>query len=241
MFLDERVEKGDRGLRLILACIVSEQTRWKQGYKFAQAIFGIRPKRRLKAIHEFLEQVSGFAVVTYANLPPDIVTGGEINGTSDISAMSRSDNLWSQVFLAAVTSALACIRKSSVKEAEIDVFYDRKSLTSEHKRAMRHILEETLPCIACEDPNTHATDLGFQFRFQKFDEIPKCNSGLPQDVRQTGTALAHHLCVQSRNLLAEGQNPRLIMRNATNVIMEMISEFVGDISPNRDNSASTTT
>lgn len=241
MFLDERVEKGDRGLRLILACIVSEQSRWSQGYKLAQSIFGLRPKRRLKAIHEFLEQLSGFAVVTYANVPPDVMTGGEINGTSDISAMSRSDNLWSQVFLAAVTAALAYIRKSSVKEAEIDVFYDPKSLTSEHKRAMRRILEETLPCIACEDLNTHATDPDFRFRFKRFDEIPKRFSGLPQDVLQIGTTLAHHLCVQSRNLIAEGQHPRLIMRNITNVIMEMISEFVGDISPDRDNSASTTT
>ena len=137
-----------------------------------------------------------------------------------------------------------CIYKGIYNELLKDLSEDKDfqfllGLDGPHYR-MRRILKDTLPCIACEDPDTHTTDPGFRFRFQRFDEVPKRFSGLPQDVLQIGTALSHHLCVQSRNLIAEEQNPRLIMRNITNVIMEMISEFVGDISPDRDNSASTT-
>lgn len=227
MFLDERsVPTGEGRTRLIVACVVCEERRWTQRHATAQGVGRLRRKRRLDAIENALKQIRAFGVVAYADVPAAVMIPGEIDGTSDIQKMCRTDNLWSQVFLAAVAVALACLRKASVKRASMRVLHDPKSLRGDHRDAVEVVLRQNLPAMAREDPDTHEIDASVHFECTQFEEVPKPASGSRADALQTGTVLAHYLCEQSADVIATGNRGPLLARNVTKQVMEMISPFL---------------
>ena len=155
MFIDERIEPMEQCRRLIIGCLVVERRQWEALYSEAKKVGATRRKRRLDAIADLLGHAGGFAFIGYADLPPDFVPPGELDGTDDIPRMKRADNVWSQAVLAAEAAVLACLRASGIANATIDLFYDPKDLTVTHRDAYERTLRETLSEIAREDPNTH--------------------------------------------------------------------------------------
>lgn len=178
-------------------------------------------------IVDTLKKAEGFAVLTYADIPSGLMPPGEIGGTTDIPKMSRVDNLWSQCVLSTVTAALACLRGASpsVAAAEIDLLHDPKSLTGEHQRAIEQVLGEVLPEIAKEHPDTQESDPTVQLLFRRMEAIPKRSGSSKANNLQTGTNLAHHLCCQAERLIRDNPDHRIVVRDHTSVIHDMISKF----------------
>ena len=142
--------------------------------------------------------------------------------------MSRMDNLWSQSVLCTVTAALACLRGASVTAAKIDLFYDPKSLTLNHRNACHETLRATLPDIAREDPETHEFLPIPTFHFGRIEQIPKCGGGARAGALQTGITLAHHLCCECKSLIRGAAPQRIVVRDHTNAVLSMISKFIGE-------------
>ena len=227
MFIDERIEHRSSHSRWLIACVVVSQVQWDAVHIHAQAVGSVRKKRRLITIVDTLEKARGFAVLTYADISSDLTPPNEIDGTTDIPRMSRRDNLWSRCALSTVTAALACLRGASpsVTAAEIDLFYDPKTLTAEHQRAIEQVVRETLPEMAKEHPDTQESDPTVQLLFQRMEAIPKRSGSSKANNLQTGTNLAHHLCCQAEHLLQGNPSHRIVVRNHTSVIHDMISKF----------------
>ncbi len=135
MFVDERVERGVASHRFIVGCIVCSKERWMALHGEVLRIGSLGQARRLDGIRQLLDKLQGFALLAYADLSIAQVRPGEIDGTDDIPRMKRHDNVWSQTVLAAAAAVLACLRTSGVESAEIDLYYDPKSLTVAHRDA----------------------------------------------------------------------------------------------------------
>jgi hypothetical protein len=223
-FIDERIEDCTTHSRFIVACSFFHQTRWDAHYQDVLSINGVRPKRRIQAIAQLLQISGGFAVLAYADVPAHLTQAGEIDGTEDIPSMKRRDNLWFQLVLSAVAAAVACLHGSPLTKLEIDVLYDPKSLKLEHRLAFEKMLHDTLPQIV-EDA-TEVLGSTAPVCFRRVEEVPKRKLGEKSNAFQEGINVAHHLCSQSKNLIAGGGGARIVVRNHTDVILSMISKFI---------------
>jgi len=232
MFLDERVEAVDPGSRLIVGCVVCEKLRWDDAASVASEIGALGARRRLHAIDSFLRQVRGFALLGYADLPGSVLAYGERDATADIPRMSRTNNLWSQLFLCDVAAALAWIRRSGITQASLHVHYDPRDITEPHRRAMREVLDVNLASIATEDPDTAERDPSLSYDFPEFEEVPKPEPGQTPNTKQHGTAIAHHLCTQSSRVIERGGLGSVRAVNHIESVAEITRGFLQDQSEN---------
>jgi hypothetical protein len=183
-FIDERFEEYTRYSRFIVACSFFHQNRWNAQYQKAVSIDKTKLKRRIQAIAQVLWNAGGFAVLTYADVPSPFAQAGEIDGTEDIPSMSRRDNIWSQLVVFAVDTAVACLHGARVTKLEIDVFYDPKSLKAEHRLAFTKVLQDGLPQTA----QAAAKELGktAPIYLRRVEEVSKRKSGEHSTAFQEG-------------------------------------------------------
>lgn len=130
-----------------------------------------------------------------------------------------------QSVLAAAAAVLACLRTGGVESAQIDLYYDPRSLTLAHRDAFENTLREALPEIAREDPETSAIQAWRPLTFGRIEQVPKRQGGAEADHLQQGTSLAHHLCSQAGRLIGGQTVSRVIVRNHTAVLCSMVSKF----------------
>ena len=223
-FIDERFEESTTHSRFIVACSFFHQNRWDAQYQKAVSINQTNPKQRIQAIAQVLQNSGGFAVLTYVDVPAPLAQAGEIDGTDDIPSMARRDNLWSQLVLSAVAAAVACLHRAPLTKLEIDVLYDPKSLTPEHRLAFEKTLRATLPQIV--EDMIEVLGSTAPVYFHRVEGVPKRKPGEKSNAFQEGINVSHHLCAQSKHLIAGGGEARVVIRNHTDVIISMISEFL---------------
>jgi len=224
-FIDERFEDYLTHSRFIVGCSFFNQNRWDAQYQNAISIDKARLKHRIQAITQILQNSGGFAVLTYADVPIPLAQAREIDGTEDIPLMSRRDNLWSQLVLFTVGTAVACLHGVPVAKLEIDVFYDPKSLKAEHRLAFTKVLQDDLPQIARDATK----DLGSTalVYLRRIEEVPKRKSSEQSNAFQEGINVSHHLCSQSKHLIEQGSGAgSIIVRNYTDEIIRTISKFL---------------
>jgi hypothetical protein len=224
-FIDERFEDCTTHSRFIVACSFFNKNRWEAQYQNAVSIDKASPKQRIQTIAQVLQNSGGFAVLTYADVPAALAQAGEIDGTEDILSMKRRDNLWSQIVLLAVDTAVACLHGAPLPKLEIAVFYDPKSLKLEHRLAFKKMLHDDLPQIAKAATEVLGNTAPVYIRC--VEEVPKRKSGEQANVFQEGIHVSHHLCAQSKNLIEGGSGTGIIIvRNYTDEIIRMISKFL---------------
>jgi len=211
MFLDETYKKYDSSERWIFACVVSSQTYWDTIYRDAQKIGEMRKKCPLCAIPDFFDKPGSFAVLTYVDIPKELIPRGERDRTENIPKMARTANVWSLCMLATVTDALHRVLKTSKIDLEIEVYYDPQSLTREHRRAFKGVIQEVLPTFP-SDRN---------IRFGKIEAIEKSRT----DKLRAGTQLADLLCCLSPELIQKDGGPMIRVRNLTSYILSMLAHF----------------
>ncbi len=225
VFLDERVAGGDTSRhRLIVGCFVVGASRWKALHDAARRVGQVRGTRRLDEIGKLLAHLEGFGLLTYGDLPAELVPAGEIDGTNDIPTMARSDNVWSHAVLAAGAAVLASLPGFRVDAAALDFHYDPKSLTAPHRYAIERALRETLPEIAREAPQRPERPTPY-FTVGRVEQVPKPAPGIAPDSLQLGTNIAHHLCSQADALIRGRVIPRVLVCDHTQARVTMVSKF----------------
>lgn len=222
-FIDERIEDYTTHSRFIVACSFFQQTCWDAQHQDTLSVDRTRPKRRIQAIVTVLQKSRGFAVLVYADIPAHLARAGKTDDTADIPSMKRRDNLWSQLVVFAVTTAVACLHRASLITLDIDVFYDPKSLKSQHRLAF----EKTLRDISATAKDA-AKVLGSSapFYFHRIEEVPKRQSGEKSNSLQDGINISHHLCVQSNNLIVGDSVIGIVVCNHTDVVIDTIVSII---------------
>src|SRR3990172_10611832 len=200
MFLDELIERRGERVRYTVGLVIVTRRTWRERHSHVTHSLAVRFKRRLELIAALLEQVEGFALITYADVPVALVPAGETDGTDDIPAMARADNLWSQAVLSTVAAGLGFLRARGVTGVALDLFYDPKSLTAAHRSAYEHVLRETLTNITREDPHTSEVSAEPPLTFVRIEPVPKSRES-PEEYR-IGIFLADQLCRQARALIS---------------------------------------
>ena len=145
MFLDERYEEHCSPERWIFACVVSSQAYWDTVYRDVQKIGEMSKKRHLRAVLDFFNRPGCFAVVTHADIPKKLIPAREVDSTDEIPQMSRRNTAWSQCILSTMMDALHRVSEASKIDLEIEVYHDPKSLTEEHRRAFKQVIQDVLP------------------------------------------------------------------------------------------------
>jgi len=166
--------------------------------------------------------------VTHADIPNALMPPGEIDGTLDVPAMSRTDNLWSTTVSVAVVTAMAYIQGSAGTLDAVELFYDPKDLTAAHRAGFESVLSTTLPEIAEEVVAQFGASHGItagNLRFLCIEQVPKPITGDHPSPAQRGTNLAHHLCSQSKSILGAGLVGRIVARDGTSAVMDMMKIF----------------
>jgi hypothetical protein len=225
MFVDERMTRTRDAIQLTVGCVVVDQNRWRALHSDTRHVARVGGKKQLDMIKSLLDKVGGLAFLSYANPPMHVIPSGELDGTSDIPSMMRTDNAWSMAVLLVAVSVLASLRVIGLRAATIDLFYDPKSLTAAHRVAFERALRETLPDIAREDPITQAVDAAPNLRFRRVENVPKAQRDALWSPLQNGTYVVDRLCTQASKLAPDNSSARIVVSDRTDVLCDMIRKF----------------
>jgi len=228
VFVDEKTEDLDSAKRWIAGCCLFGREPWLAYHGRALKVGMVRKKRRLEELSAAVDTLGGVSVLVYADVPYQLIPRREIDGTTDIRAMSRTDNIWSQIILSGITAAIAWLQHSKLPLRNIEIFYDRKDLRSDHRYHFETILYEYLPKwaqqAAVKDPAKFSGDAS-SLRVMRIQGVEKPQKGHKPDPIQVGTSLADHLCRQSAELIRRGTGGRILVRDHTTLICEITSKF----------------
>ena len=228
MFLDERsYDLNQLSKRSIVGCCVFGRDQWMNFHSQVKDVGAIRPKRRLQAIDQLLIKMQGMAILAYADTPTQLLPSGETDGTSDIPKMSRTDNAWSMGIVSTVLIAIARLQRMG-HSGLVDLYYDRKDITDNHRITLENTLRKKLLEIAKEAaeryPNLPAGDPN-KLELDKICSVSKPDRKETPNIFQQGTGLAHHFCVQASDLIDRGSTERIFVENISTDICNMISKF----------------
>lgn len=240
-FVDERLEYPPGLTRIIAGCCVFARKRWMAFHQKAASVGGVGSRRRLPAIHDFLNTMGGIAVLVFADIPSDLCARGETDRTDDIPRMARTDNLWAQVVLSVVTSAVARIHSSGVPLGSIDLYFDRKDLKAAHRIQFENIIRQTIPEISMQSAVEYPqifTPSPYEFRFDTIEAINKPDCWSAFNAFQQGTHLAHHLCSQAGTIIHDGSAGRILVRNHTDVVRGMLTKLLQSLNDDLETPAS---
>lgn len=227
-FLDERYEEFCKKLRIIFGCCLFGADRWMALNDKVATISRVRRRKRLNAIYDILNNIGGIAVLGFADVSSKLLPKGEIDATNDIPRMSRRDNMWGMVMLCAIYKAIALLQHNGISMKCVDLYYDQKSLSVEHRTQLANLVRSELPKAAKEaadyDPAGFKGDPK-EMRFRHIREIQKPHSYRTSDPFQNGTAISHHLCSQSKAIINRGMKGRIFVKDFSSVVNNMIAKF----------------
>ncbi|OGR56338.1 MAG: hypothetical protein A3I11_01255 [Elusimicrobia bacterium RIFCSPLOWO2_02_FULL_39_32] len=222
IFLDERIEKTTRGERLLILSFSVLKNNWSSLCNQTSHIVSVGLDKRLEEIQVLLEKVKGLAIITYGDIPREILPKREIDGTNDIPRMSRRDHIWANaiIFNLAYTFGLLSNKASSFLE-QIEIYHDPKNLTIPLRTALQNFIHDKLANFPKQK--------GFQNKFyvSKISEVSKASNFQSADLLQLGTSIADHLGHQAQNLILTSTLPsRIKVLNQSNDILKSLKNFL---------------
>lgn len=198
-FLDESY-RGDPDRReIVVACWGVEQGRLNRRGELLNELF--KPPIE-EQICSALKGLDALALVASATLEKSLYRSGEIDGTDDIPAMARADNIWSQCIIFSVATLILEHWCSGRPVDTIDVYFDPKSLKGEHEEA----LEKTLRELVVSEAKRYDAQFGGnrlkKLKIRNIQPVEKPKGGQAPNRFQIGTWVAHTLCARAREITA---------------------------------------
>lgn len=225
MFIDERNENLEGSIRMVIGCVVVNQSRWLAVADSARHVWQVGKQKRLAQIGKILGDCSGFAIVGYSNIPLTLIESGSRVATQDIRRMSRRDYAWSVGVVFTVTIALAYLKKTGTIPMQVSLFHDPTSLTLDHRGAFQDYLRERLPAIAGRSPGMEDVETSPTITLDRIEQVSKRQGNRDMDHLQIGTCLAHHLCSQSARIIGAPPMPRIFSKNLTEDMVGQLQDL----------------
>jgi len=202
MFFDERIETVHAVRRFIITCFLVCKGIWRASSSQAKLVQQTSRKHRLASIDDLLSATKGFAVVTHADLPSEMLALHPRDYAEDVLDVARADNAWSTLFVMNTMTAFRRLHDHGITSATLNVYHDPKTLTPRHRKVFHDLLLNSLPIIAQEEGND-------RFVCRRPIEVPKPAKMAPVNELQQGTSVAHNICLMSNRIIARGSLHRI--------------------------------
>lgn len=230
-FLDERVIDLPERRRVIAGFCLLNRDRWGRLHREERAVRRLRGKRRLDGFENLVDRAGGVGLIGYADIPRDLLSDDGDDSTPDIPRMSRGDNVWGLVILTTVMAAMGRLQASGIPVGHLDVYYDRKDLTREHRVVIedvrRRILPETAREAAAERPEFFSGDVS-GLRIAAIEQVQKPSRAETPHSRQSGVSLVDELCRQLDVLVLRGNTDHLLAVDQSPYVLGALSGFLGN-------------
>jgi hypothetical protein len=226
LFLDEAYHDADDGRRIVVGAWAVDQARLAT---HAHLLDGLRrpgKSKLIKRITAVFDSLNAQALIAWAELPGSIFRPGEVDRTSDIPAMARTDNIWSASMIFAIGELLFLLFRGRQDVGTVDVYFDQRMLKSEHIAAVQRELHEQMT----REAKRFGAQLGSrQFKklsIRRFQSVEKAKSDFPTKF-QNGTWVSHQLLANCGPILNEGGMPRIAVHDMSDVVGRTVQQWDG--------------
>ncbi len=189
-FCDEDPSGIEAG-RFRFATVCFQQNRFNNGLGRFQALRD-GGGSLLAQIQTDLALSDGFSIVSEVTLPPSLVPPRSTCETTDIPKMARRDFVWSLSLIMTVGAAFRRALEKSWSFSTVDVYYDPKSLTFEHRASVNLVLQRKMKLYAAEYLARYHRSLSDKVTVRRVKEVPKAKRESP-DKFQLGVWLADRI------------------------------------------------
>lgn len=191
IFLDETYPAANGAELLAVAGVGAFKSAWPRFAGELEPVASVRSSRKLETIRSFVAERRIRAVIAGARLDRLGGTGGVVDLLSSSTAISRRDNVWSQImgYCAAIVLRRALEIGWLVSSAEI--FYESKSLVADHRRVMHEILQRVVSQQASRFTRRRTHLRTQNVKVRRIGVVPKPKSGCRSTPMQWATWLAH--------------------------------------------------
>ena len=228
VFVDESYPHNPGRTTVVIASWLVEQSRFSS---YLSKSPDLHRTPVLETIDSMLESVDGWAIVGRADLDPQVSRAGEIDGTDDVSSMSRRDNVWSQCFIFAIGKLIAHAASQGRQFEAVDIHYDPRSLKSEHQSA----IEDTLRQLVISEAKRYDSQLARlkgrvrssnKLKIRRIQPVPKLGHATVLDKFQRGTWVADKLC-SNAEVIRTHSFSRIIAVDMSEVVRRTVQQFDG--------------
>ena len=227
-FLDERSEDSGSSRTLITGCCIFLRHHWFNLSHEAAKAGQVKARRQLKTLQDVLERIHGIAVVAQATGPRSEYLSGEMDATGDIAAMSRADNIWSQMMAFTICAGIARLHRSRMPLGLVEVYYDSKSLKADHRAVFEATIRRNIAKAARDAVSEHPERFNINqdhLTFGAIEQISKRTHGTKPTPYQQGTLLADILCRQWKHIAARGEHGRFLVKDFSGHVDRTLQAF----------------
>ena len=222
-FVDEAYSRTGSRTKIAIASWGVEQTAWDRQVGRLHELYKTPV---LESLSSMLDALDARASISTADLENALFRSGEIDGTDDIPAMARTDNIWSQCTIYGLSGLVTDLVKAGQEIGTVDIYFDSKSLKSEHFQA----IAETLRKLIVPTTKGYASKLNSQlltnFVVRRNERVEKPKAGQTPDRFQAGTWVADKICTNSDEMVR--LNPkRVIHYDISDVVRRTARQFDG--------------
>jgi hypothetical protein len=173
---------------------------------------------RLERIKQLVNDVSGIALVAYADIEKGLLPFGERDSTNDITNMARTDHIWGNSIALGLAATAKWIAIHGLLVKNIDVYYDTRSIKVEHRQALTGVDVKTLSSII-KDVNS---PVGYNPNFRRFNDTPKAKDRGSRDKFQSGIWVADRLLQEAQGIIELGDLGRIHARDNSKIINDYL-------------------
>jgi hypothetical protein len=196
-FLDESYRDEGARRTITVACWGVEQRRLDPQGEALKHVF--RPPIETQ-ICSAIMALDAVALVVSATLDKSLYRTGEIDGTDDVPAMARADNIWTQCITFAIATLILKHLQNGRPVDTIDVYFDPKSLKPAHETAWAG----TIRGLVVSEAKRFAAQLGTnrlrKLKIRHIRPVAKRKEGEVPGKFQIGTWIADRLCSRGREM-----------------------------------------
>jgi hypothetical protein len=223
IFVDEAYSHTGTHTRIALASWAVEQLVWGRQVERLSELYKAPV---LKSIGSMFDELDARASVPTADLENTLFRSGEIDGTDDIPRMARTDNIWSQCAIYAVSGLIRDLVEAGQEIGTVDIYFDPKSLKREHFEAIGETLQKLVVPVVKGYAKVRGSSSLQKLAIRRIEPVKKPEAGATPDKFQVGTWVADKLCSNSEE--AVRVNPkRITTYDMSDVVRRTAQQFDG--------------
>lgn len=226
LFLDETYRDAEPDRKaIIVGAWAAEQDRLNKRVKLLRELRNRGKSPFWDRMNFALEALDGLAIVAAATLDRSLFRAGEMDGTDDIEAMARPDNIWSVSVSFAIANLIKEIGLRRRHVDTVDVYFDPKSLKPGHANAIKRFLRETFPRQIRH--LTRPDEVFKRLSIRHVEQVPKSMPDEEPTKLQLGTWMADRLCSQATHCFDAGGSSRIKAVNMSEVVRRTLQQYEG--------------
>jgi hypothetical protein len=226
IFVDEAYHDHDDSRDIVVAAWAVEQQLLNDRLRVMSQLRQRGNSPILARIISAFESLDGFAVVARANLSKSVFRPRETDGTDDVPAMARTDNVWSMSVIFTVGGLIRHLGAKGQDVGTVDIYYDRRDLKPRHTAA----IEGTLRNLLVSEARRFGAERGMRhfknLAIRRIEKVGKPKNHTPTRF-QDGTWISDRLCANLEQVIAGGGMSRIVVADMSDEVRRTIQQFDG--------------